>query len=274
MSSAEVRFKELTADFGKTANDYGRHRAGFPDEFFERLKALGILRAGIRALDLGTGTGTIARGLATRGCEVTGLDRSAPLMEQAAELDRGAGAVVKYVNAAAEETGLAAVEFDLVTAGQCWHWFDRPRAAAEARRVLKPEGRLVIAHFDWIPLPGNMTEATEKLIEKHNPKWKFGGGLGIYPLWPRDMAVAGFVNIETFSFDLDAIYTHEAWRGRIRASAGVGASLEPDRVATFDDELRAMLAERYPEDPMRVMHRVFAAIGVVPMIASTKFRAT
>ena len=264
MSMAEVRFKELTADFGKTANDYGRHRAGFPDEFFERLKALGILRAGMRALDLGTGTGTVARGLATRGCEVTGLDRSAPLMEQAAELDRAADAVVKYVNAAAEETALAAAEFDLVTAGQCWHWFDRPRAAAEARRVLKPGGRLVIAHFDWIPLPGNMAEATEKLIEKHNPKWKFGGGLGMYPVWLRDMAVAGFANIETFSFDIDAIYTHEAWRGRVRASAGVGASLAPQRVAAFDDELRATLAERYPEDPMRVMHRVFAAIGVAP----------
>ena len=36
MTSAEVRFKELRADFGKTASDYGRHRAGFPDEFFER----------------------------------------------------------------------------------------------------------------------------------------------------------------------------------------------------------------------------------------------
>jgi SAM-dependent methyltransferase len=258
MSSAEVRFKELRADFGKTAGDYGRHRAGFPDEFFERLQASGIIRAGMRALDLGTGTGTIARGLALRGCEVTGLDRSVPLMEQAAELDRGAGVVVKYVNAPAEETGLAAAEFDLVTAGQCWHWFDRPRAAAEARRVLKPGGRLVIAHFDWIPLPGNIAEATEKLIEKHNPKWKLGGGLGIHPLWPRDMAVAGFANIETFSFDLDA------WRGRIRASAGVGASLAPEAVAAFDDDLRAMMAERWPADPIPVLHRVFTAIGVAP----------
>jgi hypothetical protein len=135
-----------------------------------------------------------------------------------------------------------------------------PRRAA----VLKPGGRLVIAHFDWIPLPGNMVEATEQLIEKHNPKWKLGGGLGIHPLWARDMGVAGFTNIETFSFDIDAIYAHEAWRGRIRASAGVGASLTPDAVAVFDAELRAMLAERWPKDPMRVPHRVFAAIGVAP----------
>ncbi len=184
-------------------------------------------------------------------------------MEQAADLDREAGVAVKYLNAPAEDTALPTASFDLVTAGQCWHWFDRPRAADEARRVLKPGGRLVIAHFDWIPLPGSMIEATEKLIEKHNPKWKMGGGWGIHPLWPRDLAIAGFKNIETFSFDLDAIYTHEAWRGRIRASAGVGASLSPEAVATFDDELRAMLAERYPEDPMRVMHKaVFAAYGV------------
>ena len=195
MKSAVVSYKDLRIDFGKTAADYGRHRAGFPDEFFERLASMGIIRGGMRALDIGTGTGTIARGLALRGCAVTGLDRSVPLMEQAAELDRAAGVSVKYVEAPAEDTGLSAPSFDVVTAGQCWHWFDRPRAAAESRRVLCAGGRLVIGHFDWIPLPGNMVEATEKLIEKHNPKWKFGGGRGIYPEWPRDIAIARFKNI-------------------------------------------------------------------------------
>jgi hypothetical protein len=34
--------------------------------------------------------------------------------------------------------------------------------------------------------------------------------------------------------------------------------------AGFPDELRAMPAERWPEDPMRVMHRMCAAIGVAP----------
>jgi SAM-dependent methyltransferase len=264
MGSAEVRHGKLIADFGKTAQDYGRHRAGFPDAFFDRLMAMGIIRSGMRALDLGTGTGTIARGLALRGCEVTGLDRSQPLMDQARELDREAGVSVRYVNAPAEDTGLPRAGFDLVTAGQCWHWFDRPRAAAEARRLLVPGGRLVTANFDWIPLIGNMVEMTEKLIEKHSPNWKLGAGVGIHWYVMPGLSVAGFKNLETFSFDIDTIYSHEAWRGRIRASAGVGASLTPEQVTAFDDELRVMLAESFPEDPMPVLHRVFAAIGTAP----------
>ena len=54
----------MDIDFGRTALDYGRHRAGFPDRFFERLFADRIVAAGDRVLDLGTGTGTVARGLA------------------------------------------------------------------------------------------------------------------------------------------------------------------------------------------------------------------
>ena len=43
MSEAEViRPIEGAVDFGKTAGDYARHRAGFPPVLFERLAALGV----------------------------------------------------------------------------------------------------------------------------------------------------------------------------------------------------------------------------------------
>jgi SAM-dependent methyltransferase len=247
-------------DFGKTAEDYGKHRAGFPEAFFDRMAALGIGQPNQRLLDLGTGTGTLARGFAQRGCRVTALDPSEPMVVQAKQLDQEAGVTVRYVIGKAEETHLPAHSFDVVTAGQCWHWFDRPKAAREAHRLLIPGGRLVIAHFDWIPLPGNVVEATERLIEQYNPTWSFGGGTGLYPAWLRDVAVAGFTDIETFSFDTPAIYTHTAWRGRIRASAGVAAALPPEQVTQFDAELARLLAERFPEDPLHVPHRVFAVM--------------
>ena len=59
-------------------------------------------------------------------------------------------------------------------------------------------------------------------------------------------------------------YSHEAWRGRIRASAGVGASLPPGKVARFDAEHAAMLAGRFPEDPFVAPHRCFAVVCRAP----------
>jgi len=254
----------MDVDFGRTASDYARHRAGFPDRFFERLFAAGFVKPADRVLDLGTGTGTVARGLAKRGCTVTGLDRSRALLEQAEALDREAGVEIHYVLATAEDTGLPAYTFDAVTAGQCWHWFDRPRAALEARRLLAHGGRLVIAHFDWLPLPGNVVEATENLVRAHNPSWSWHGGAGVHPFWFADLSSAGFVEIESFSFDVSVPYSHEAWLGRIRASAGVGASLAPDAIGRFDAAHRELLARDFPAEPLQIPHRVFAVTGRSP----------
>jgi 2-polyprenyl-3-methyl-5-hydroxy-6-metoxy-1,4-benzoquinol methylase len=70
-------------DFGKTADDYGRYRAGFPAELYQRLEKLGVGLKGQRLLDLGTGTGYLGRGFARQGCRVTGLDISPALMQEA-----------------------------------------------------------------------------------------------------------------------------------------------------------------------------------------------
>lgn len=258
---AAMQTFNATVDFGRAAGDYSKHRAGFPEAFFERLATQLDLRPGLRALDIGTGTGTLARGLARRGLTVTALDPSAALMAQARELDAEASVAIDYHVGAAEKLPFADTAFDLVSAGQCWHWFDRPVAAREAARVLRPGGALVIAHFDWLPLPGNMVAATEDLIRAYNPAWKMGGGDGMYPQWLADLASAGFTGIETASFDVAQPYSHAAWRGRVRASAGVKASLDAAATARFDVELGHLLAERFPADPLAVPHRVWWVWG-------------
>lgn len=254
----------MDVNFGRTAADYGRFRAGFPNSLFIRLAAEGLIEPGLRVLDLGTGTGSLGRGFARRGCAVVGLDLSPDMIAEARAMDAAAGLAGAYLAGSANRVGLASQAFDIVAAGQCWHWFDRAAAAREARRLLKPGGRLVIAHFDWIPLAGNLVEATESLIRAHNPGCAFGGGTGLHPDWLADAAAAGFEGLETFSFDEAVTYGHEAWRGRIRASAGVGASLPPAGVAAFDRALAAMLAVRFPDDPQAVPHRVFCLVAEAP----------
>ena len=254
----------MKADFGPTAADYASFRAGFPEALFERLARHGMGRPGQRIADLGSGTGSLARGFARRGARVTAVDISADMLAQARTLAEGEGVDIETHVAPAESTGLAEGAFDAVTAGQCWHWFARPEAAREAWRLLRPGGRLAICHFDWIPVPGNMVAATEELIRRHNPAWDLGGGMGLYPAWLADAAAAGFHEIETFSFDMAVPYSHEAWRGRVRASAGVGGSLAAAAVARFDRDLARLLARDFPADPLSIPHRAFALIARAP----------
>jgi hypothetical protein len=80
-----------------------------------------------------------------------------------------------------------------------------------------------------IPLPANVAEVTKKLIEKHNPKWKLGGSMGIHQRCLGDMALADFVPWKR-SLSTSTCST--------RARRGVGASLPPEGVAAFDSTCR------------------------------------
>ena len=252
---------KFTADFGKTADDYARYRAGYPDWLFERLMRRGLVRPGMRALDLATGTGYLARGLAQRGLTVTGLDIAPEMMEAAKALDAAQGLAVDYVVGKAEATGLPAQSFDLVTAATCWHWFDRSKTSAEVLRLLKSGGWLVICSQDWLSLGDNVVARTEAIVQRHNPKWPWDGLDGLKPGFVRDLRAAGFRSIESLSVDVDIPYTHEGWRGRMRASAGISASLPPEQVQAFDAELGAMLAREFPRQPMLVAHCVCVSFG-------------
>ncbi len=255
---------KLAPDWNRTAADYARHRAGFPDWFYDRMAERRLFQPGAQILDIGTGTGFLGRGFAQRGAQVTGLDVATGMMDAARELDRAAGLTTDYVTAPAEATGLPARSFDLISAGTCWHWFDAARVMAEAMRLLKPGGHLLVANLAWLPLPGNVVAATERLIEAHNPNWHLGGWQGHYADQQRHLIEGGFTRRESASFDYDIPYSPDAWRGRIRGSAGIAASLDAAAVEKFDAELGAVLARDFPGDPIPVPHRLVALWGQKP----------
>jgi SAM-dependent methyltransferase len=97
-------------------------------------------------LDLGCGTGRLASALAERGlARVWGVDVSAEMLAVARRrLPRSVG----LKRARAERLPFADGWFDAVAAWLVAHLLDRPRAFAEARRVLRPGGRLVVVTFD------------------------------------------------------------------------------------------------------------------------------
>jgi SAM-dependent methyltransferase len=243
-------------DWGRTSVDYARYRPGPPPSFFMRLAAFGVGLPGQRILDLGTGTGALAREFAGRGATVAGIDIAEGQLAMARKLAAEAGSVVDFRCAPAEATPFVDGAFDRVTANQCWLYFDTARAILETRRLLAAGGLLVTSHFSWLPLVDPVARASEALILKHNPDWTGAGYAAEIPLIPR-WAAADFRVRAMFMYDEPIAFTRESWRGRIRANRAIGAALSPEAVAAFDAEhdalLRSSVGERFT-----VLHRLDA----------------
>jgi SAM-dependent methyltransferase len=249
----------LVVDFGQAAADYAQHRPGFPDAFFDRVRQEGIGLPQQRILEVGCGTGALARGFAQRGCRVVGLDPSPEMLEQARLLAQQQAVPLDLVRACAEATGLAGASFDIVSAGQCWHWFDGHRAAVETHRLLRQGGQALLAYFTYISEPGSLGAASEALILKHNPSWPLAGSDGRMGFLQSHLSAADFLDVRNFEFDIDIPLTHEAWRGRLRACNGV-ILMNPEAARVFDQELAELLHRDYPP-LLQVPHRVFAILG-------------
>ena len=129
-------------DFITVALSYGQDR-----RWKRRLIDLAAPGRGSRALDLATGTGDIAFGLAARGARVIGLDITLRMIELArAKRERG---FVRFLVADMLALPFPPGSFDIVTTGYGLRNVpDLPAAIDEIRRVLAPGGQLLSLDFN------------------------------------------------------------------------------------------------------------------------------
>ena len=133
-------------DFGARARVYDTLRPTDAAwwEAFDALVELGDLR-GRRVLDVGCGTGRLAAALVEEAhAKVWGVDASGEMVAVARET-RTAGVGVRQADA--ESLPFRDGWFDRVTMSLVLHLVDRPRALAEARRVVSDDGRIAVSTF-------------------------------------------------------------------------------------------------------------------------------
>ena len=242
-------------DWGRAAADYARYRDIYPPLFYEKITGRGLCLAGQRVLDLGTGTGVLPRNLYPFGARWTGTDLAPEQIEQARTLSRGMD--IDYQAVPAEEVCFPDETFDVITACQCFWYFDHARFMPRIHRMLKPGGSLLILYMAWLPWEDPIAEASEKLVLKYNPGWS-GAGETVHPIEIPDCCRETFTLVSYEEYKLAVPFTRESWHGRMKACRGIGASLAPEEIARWEQEHKALLARIAPER-FEVLH--YAALA-------------
>jgi SAM-dependent methyltransferase len=151
--------RRRAGSFGDVAEQYDRVRPEYPVELVDALLAGGPRTV----LDVGCGTGISSRLFIARGCDVVGLEPDSRM----AEVARRRG--VRVESGTIEEWDAGTRRFDLLTAGQSWHWVEPQRGAAKAAAALRPGGRIGLFWNQAKPGP-SVRAALDAAYARHAPE--------------------------------------------------------------------------------------------------------
>lgn len=262
------RHRKMAESFGADAARYDRTRPTYPAPLIERIVAAS---PGRDVLDVGVGTGISARLFQAAGCDVLGVE----VDERMAAFARDAGSDVEVGKF--EDWDPAGRTFDVVVAGQAWHWVDPVAGAAKAARVLRPGG--VFAAFWNVHQPEPAAaEAFGEIYARLVPEApqfyrKDMGAERTFAAFrePTERglraAAGAFGEPECWFYDWDLRYTRDAWLDVVPTHGG-HSLLPPARLAGLLDELSeaidklggsfdahfttvAVTATRFPSSPVR-----------------------
>lgn len=133
-------------------DSYQRGRPEYPQALATWLDTQLGVRAGVRVVDLGAGTGKFTKLLERTGAAVTAVE---PVDAMRAKLSESLPDV-RALAGTAEALPLADGAADALVCAQAFHWFANGRALREMHRVLRPGGQLGLVwnvrdeSCDWV----------------------------------------------------------------------------------------------------------------------------
>jgi ubiquinone/menaquinone biosynthesis C-methylase UbiE len=126
-------------------------RPTYPPEIFTLLGAL-VVEEPRTVLDVGCGTGNVARPLANYVERVDAVDRSLPMLARARTLPGGDSPKIRWLHGRAEDVETQP-PYALVTAGESLHWMDWGVVLTRFAREVSPHGVLTIVYLVDQPVP-------------------------------------------------------------------------------------------------------------------------
>lgn len=151
--------RDRAESFGLAAELYDRCRPDYPPAVIDEL----VSAAPLNALDVGCGTGKVARALMDRGLRVIGVEPDARMAEVASRH----GVPVEL--ATFESWEPAGRTYDLLTAGHSWHWVDPKIGLSKAASVVVPGGTVAL-FWNYHVVGDDLLPALEAAYRVHAPE--------------------------------------------------------------------------------------------------------
>jgi SAM-dependent methyltransferase len=217
------------------------HRPPYPADVF---RVLGDLVAGQprTVLDLGCGTGDIARSLAEVVDGVDAVDCSPAMIERGQGLPGGTRANLRWILGQAEDVALPRASYGLATAGESLHWMEWDRLFPRLNELLAPGAYLALIGRGQGPT--NWWDDLLVIIQRYSTNRDYQPYSLLAELEKRGLFEQhGVKRIDPLPFQQSVASFIESMHSRNGLSRD---RMTPEAAAAFDAEAEQLLSARCP----------------------------
>ena len=221
--------KDSKIRFSDRAENYAKHRPGYPREVLKFLEEKRALTDGSVVADIGSGTGKLSELFLENGNRVLAVEPNKE-MREAAERLLGDHPGFESVTGAAEDTTLSGESVDLLVVANSLHWVQRDAARAEFSRILKPDGRVAVVWSISREAGTPFLEAYSRLVSRYRTDNGAGGNAeDVYEMTKAffDDGSGGQRSYEVGSFPYSQRLDFEDLKGLVLSSSSMPAGDEP-----------------------------------------------